>query len=816
MSKIVPTEARAVVIGGGIGGCSVAYHLTELGWSDVVLLEQDRLTCGTTWHAAGHIGQLKSSKTMTEINRYSAKLYASLEAETGQATGWKQCGSLAVARTADRMTYIKRAATIAPVFGVEAQVVSPKEAGELWPMMRTEDLVGAVWMPSDGRANPVDVTQALAKGAKAGGARIFEGVKAIGVTSKNGSVTGVETDAGSITCEVLVVCAGLWSWEFGRRDGVSVPLHACENFYMVTDSIDGLTPDLPILRDRDGCIYVREEMGGLLLGGIDVGAAKPWPEGPIPEGFSFTLLEDDWDRFEKLMVRGVERVPALKTAGFKQLVTGAESYTPDDGFILGEAPNWRGYFVLAGFSSRGIATAGGAGKALAEWIVAGEPSMDLWRFDIRRFAPFHGDREYLRERVREVPPVHSGIPWPNREMETGRGLRKSPLYEHLAAKRACYGAKMGYERPNWFAPNGVKPQTSYSFGRQNWFDYAAAEHRAAREAVAIFDQSSFAKFIVKGPDAEIVLQKLCSANVAVEPGQLVYTAMLNERGGFESDLTVIRLADNAYFLVTSTARLVRDHDWILRHTPPSASVDLSNVTTDFATIGVHGPYSRKLLGRVTNTDLGNEAFPFGTVREIAVAGKAVRAVRMSFCGELGWELYVPNGNARTVYDSLAEGGHDLGVHDAGSYALQSLRIEMAYRAWGSDIGPDDTPYEAGMGYLADLKKTVPFIGREALLRQKELGIKRRLVSFTLNDPAALLWGNELICRDGICVGRTTSGAYGHTLGRAVALGWVEDEGAVSKDFILSGNYEIEIAGKRFAAHPHLKAPYDPTGMRRKA
>ena len=753
---------------------------------------------------------------MTEIIRYSTKLYASLEAETGQATGWKQCGSLSVARTADRMTYLKRAAAMAPIFGVEAQVVSREEAGKLWPMMRTEDLVGAVWMPSDGRANPVDVTQALAKGAKAGGARIIEGVKVIGVTSKNGSVTGVETDAGSITCEVLVVCAGLWAWEFGRRDGVNIPLHACETFYMVTDSIEGLTPDLPIMRDRDGRIYVRDEMGCLLLGGVDVGAATPWPEGSIPEEFSFTLLDDNWDRFERLMVRGVERVPALKNAGFKQLVTGTESYTPDDGFILGEAPNWKGYFVLAGFSSRGIAAAGGAGKALAEWIVAGEPSMDLWHFDIRRFAPFHGDREYLRERVREIPQAHSGIPWPNRELESGRGLRKSPLYERLAAKRACFGAKMGYERPSWFAPNGVKPQTSYSFGRQNWFEYAAAEHRAAREAVAVFDQSSFAKFIVKGPDAEMVLQKLCSVNVAVEPGQLVYTAMLNGRGGFESDLTVTRLTENDYFLVTSTARLVRDRDWILRHTPPGANVNLADVTTDFATIGVHGPNARKLLGLVTNADLGNEAFPFGTVREIAVAGKAVRAVRMSFCGELGWELYVPSGNACTVYDSLAEDGHDLGVRDAGSYALQSLRIEKAYRAWGSDIGPDDTPYEAGMGYIADVEKTVPFIGREALMKQKELGIERRLVSFTLNDPAALLWGNELIWRDGKCVGRTTSGAYGHTLGRSVALGWVEEEGADSKDSILSGNFDIEIAGTRFAATPHLKAPYDPTGMRRKA
>jgi len=807
--------ARVVIVGGGIIGCSVAYHLTRLGWREIVLLEQGGVSGGTTWHAAGLVGQLRSSSNLTQLIRYSAELYGRLEAETGQATGWKRCGSLSVARTAERLIQLKRNASLARSYGIEAEVISPGEAGALYPLMRTDDLVGAVWIPSDGKVNPADVTQALARGARAGGAALYEKVKVTGVRIERGAVAGVDTSEGPIATDILVNCAGMWARELGRLSGVTVPLHACEHMYMVTNPLPGMSPDHPVLRDADGHIYFKEEVGGLLMGGFDPWA-KPWGVEGIPGEFSFATLPEDWNQFEILMTNAIQRVPALETAPVRMLMNGPESFTPDNYFIVGEAPEARRYYVAAGFCSGGIAAAGGAGRALAQWIVDDRAPMDLWQADIRRFASFHGDPKFLRDRASEVVGVHYEIAFPNREFESGRGLRTSSLHERLEAKGACFGAKMGWERPNWFAPNGVAPHTVYSFGRQNWFPYVAAEHRAAREAVAVFDQTSFSKFLLEGGDAEAVLQHLCANDVAVRPGRMVYTGMLNDRGGYESDLTVTRIRDDAYFIVSGSAQTTRDAEWIRRQIPAGAHTRLSDVTEAYAVLGVMGPRARALLGRLTDADLGNEAFPFGTSREIRVGPARVRASRITYVGELGWELYVPTESAPAVYDALWAVGHDLGLADAGYYAIDSLRMEKTYRAWGRELTTEDTPLEAGLGFAVGWDKRMPFLGREALLAQRHRPLTKRLVSLVLDDPVALALGDEPIWCDGERLGSVTSAAFGHTLGRTLAMGYIRRPAGVDAAFVAGASFEIEIAGDRFRARGSLRAPYDPDAGRVKA
>jgi sarcosine dehydrogenase len=808
----LPRHARVVIVGGGIVGTSVAYHLAELGGKDVMLVEQGRLSGGTTWHAAGLVGQLRSSSNLTQLIRYSADLYSRLEAETGQATGWKRCGSISVARTGERMTQLERNAALARSFGIEAEVISPKRAGERYPLMRTDDLVGAVWIPGDGKANPADVTQALARGARARGVSIHEGVTVTGVRIERGRVAGVETAEGDIAAEIVVNCAGMWARELGGRSGVTVPLHACEHMYIVTNPIDGVPPDLPVMRDGDGHIYFKEEVGGLLMGGFDPWA-KPWGMNGIPEGFSFGTLPEDWEKFEPLMRHAIERVPALETAPVRLLMNGPESFTPDNYFILGEAPELRRYYVGAGFCSGGIAAAGGAGRALAQWIVEDRAPMDLWPADIRRFAPFHANPEFLRERVSEIVGVHYFVAFPNRELQSGRGLRRSALHERLHERRACFGSKMGWERANWFAPAGVAPETEYSFGRQNWFPHVAVEHRACREAVAVFDQSSFSKFRLEGPDAEALLQRLCANDVAVPPGRIVYTAMLNEHGGFESDLTVTRLAEYVYLVVTGAAQTTRDFHWIKSHCPDGARATLTDVTGSYAVLGVMGPRARDLLARLTSADLSNAAFPFATSQEIWLGRSRVRASRITYVGELGWELYVPTEFAAETYDALQEAGADLGLRDAGYYALESLRLEKAYRAWGRELTTDDTPLEAGLGFAVRFDKATSFIGRDALLAQKGAPLTKRLITFVLDDPMAFPLGDEPIWSDGRIVGSTTSAAFGHSLGRAVAMGYVRRAEGVGADYLRDARFEIEIGADRAAAGATLRAPYDPEGLR---
>ncbi len=815
MTSPQPSRARIAVIGGGIVGASVAYHLTELGVTDVVVLEQGKLSGGTTWHAAGLVGQLRATDAMTKLIQYSTQLYATLEEETGLGTGWKQCGSLSVARTEERMTSLLRTQASARAFGVEAHRLTPAEAGEKWPLMRTDDLLGAVWLPGDGKANPTDLTQALARGARRRGAVVCEETQVVGLEMSDDRVTGVRTQHGLIECETVVNCAGQWAAQVGSMAGVKVPLHSVEHFYVVTDPIEGVHRDLPVMRDQDGYIYFKEEVGGLVMGGFEPDA-KPWV-GPydIPDPFVFQLLEDDWEQFAILMENAITRVPAMERAGIKKLYNGPESFTPDN-FIMGESVEVPNMYVLAGFNSTGIASAGGAGLAMAEWIVSGEPERDLWPVDLRRFAAFNSNESWLRERTKETLGLHYAIPWPNREPETGRPLRRSPIHHLLDARGAVMGSRNGWERPNWFAPEGVERVTGYSFGHQNWRPYVDAEHRALREGVALLDQTAFAKLLVRGPDAEAALQYLCANDMAVTPGTTVYTGILNDRGGYESDVTVTRTADDEYLLVTGSAQATRDEHYLNKHLPSGLRVEIVDVTSSYAVFGIMGPRSRTLLSRLTGTDLGNEAFPFYTSQRLDIGPVPVRATRVSYVGDLGWELYIPVEYAVTAYECLVDAGEDLGPALVGHYAVDAMRIEKGYRAWGRELTPDRTPVEAGMTFTCKLAGGIDFRGRAAVEKVKAEGPRTRLVSLTVDDPEAVLWGGELLLRDGRPQGFVTSAAYSSVLGRFAAMAYVEPDGEVADaDYVRGGTYQVEAAGVVFDAEVGLKAPFDPTGTRLK-
>lgn len=804
----LPSRARIVIIGGGVIGTSVAYHLTAAGETDVVLLEQGELSCGTTWHAAGLVGQLRATQSGTRLVQYSTDLYARLESETGLSAGYKQCGGVTVARTEDRMTQLRRTAATAEAFDLECEILSPEAAQERFPLMAVDDLVGAIWLPGDGKANPTDLTLALAKGARQRGARVIEHLRVIEILVDNRVVSGVRTDRGDIEAEIVVNCAGQWANRLAAGIGVTVPLHSAEHFYVVTDQIKGMHTDLPILRDPDGYTYFKEEVGGLVVGGFEP-QAKPWvsPD-KIPYPFEFQLLDEDWDHFSILMDSALERIPALNDTGIRKFYNGPESFTPDNQFILGEAPTVKGFFVGAGFNSVGIASAGGAGRALAEWILEGEPTTDLLAVDIRRFARFNGNSRWLRARVGEVLGLHYAIPWPNREFETARPFRRSPAYERLVAANAGFGSKMGWERANFFAPAGEDPAIDYSWGRQNWVPWTAAEQRATRGAVAVFDQTSFSKYLVTGTDAGSALQWICSNDVAAESGRTVYTALLNARGTYESDLTVTRLGSDEFLLVSSSATTERDQDWIRRNIPAGLDARITDVTSAYAVYGVMGPRSRELLSRLTGADLGEEAFPFGTSREIDLGHATVRATRITYVGELGWELYVPTEFALGVYDDLMEAGEDLGVLNAGYYAIESLRLEMGYRAFGRELTPDYNPVEAGLLFTCKLRTDIDFLGRTAVEKVRAEGPAQRLVSFVCDDPDATLWGGELVLRDGVAAGQVTSAAWGETLGACVGLAYIRapDGQTASPDFIRAGDYRINVGGELVSVRVSLKAP----------
>ena len=814
-SRDLPGRAQIVIIGGGIIGASVAYHLTRLGRRDVVLLEQGQLSGGTTWHAAGLVGQLRASESGTRLVQYSAQLYSELEAETGLATGFKRCGGVTVARTPDRMTQLRRTAATAEAFDLECELISPERAKDLYPILATDDLLGAIWLPGDSTANPVDVTASLARGARDGGAAIFERTRVTAITARRGWVTGVVTDHGAIEAEVVVNCAGQWAKAVGQLAGVNVPLHSAEHFYVVTEQIDGVHPNLPILRDPDGYTYFKEEVGGLVVGGFEP-EAKPWvaPD-RLPYPFEFQLLDDDWDHFSVLMESALTRIPALHHTGMKKLYNGPESFTPDNQFILGEAPELRNFFVGAGFNSVGIASGGGAGRALAEWIVNGSPTTDLTAVDIRRFAPFNGNVQWLHDRVGEILGLHYEVPWPNRELTTARPFRRSPAYHLLAQAGARFGSKMGWERPNVFAPPGTEVTTGYTWGKPDWLAWSVHEQRQTRSAVAVYDQTSFGKLLVIGREAEDVLQRLCTAEVAVPVGRSVYTGMLNDRGGYEADVTLTRLAHDRYLLVTSSASALRDQAWIERHTGRDQHVAVVDVSSAFAVYGVMGPRSRELLQRLTRAELSNDAFPFATSQEIDLGYSTVRAIRITYVGELGWELYVPTEFAVGVYEKLVEVGGDLGLTNAGYYTINSLRLDKGYRAFGSDLTPDHNPVEAGLLFTCKLKSPTGFVGREALDKAVAEGPRRKLVSFLVADAEAMLWGGELVLRDGLAVGQVTSAAWSDTLGGCVGLAylWRRDREVVVADYLNRGTYEINVGGRTYPARVSLRPLFDPSNSR---
>ena len=809
----LPSHARVVIIGGGIVGCSVAYHLARRGCSDVLLLERRQLTCGTTWHAAGLVGQLRATHNLTRLAQYTTGLYEGLERETGQATGFRQVGSVAVAASAPRLEELKRGASMARCFGLEVQILSPGEAQERWPLLAIGDVVGAVYLPKDGRTNPVDTTQALARGARQRGARIVEGVKVTGITRAGGRATGVTTEQGEVRADVVVNCAGMWAREVGALADSSVPLHAAEHFYIVTEPIPGLPSDLPILRDADACSYFKEDAGKLLVGWFEP-VAKPWGFEGIPESSAFEQLPPDLAHIEPLFAGAMRRVPILETTGVQVFFNGPESFTPDDRYLLGEAPELRGLYVAAGFNSIGIQSAGGAGKVLADWIIDGHPPFDLWDVDIRRCAPFQRNRRYLRDRTVEVLGLLYAMHWPYRQAASARDVRKSVLHDRLAAAGACFGEVAGFERANWFAAPGQAPRYEYSYGRQNWFGACAAEHRAVREAVGLFDQSSFAKFVLKGRDAAEVLGRVCANDVDVPVGRIVYTQWLNERGGIEADLTVTREAEDSYLIVSACAAQTRDFGWLSRSIPDAARAVAVDVSPAYAVLGLMGPRSRELLGQLTDADLSSAAFPFGASRIIDLGYARVRASRITYVGELGYELYIPTEFAQSVYDLIVAAGAPFGLRLAGYHALNSLRIEKAYRHWGHDISDEDTPLEAGLGFAIAWEKSGGFVGREALLEQRARGVRRRLVGFALKSSDALLYHNEPIWRDGALVGKISSGMFGHTVGAPLGLGYVANGGEpVSDDWIAAGHYEIEVATERVPARASLRPLYDPTAAR---
>jgi len=806
----LPAKARVVIIGGGISGCSVAYHLAKLGWTDIVLLERKQLTSGTTWHAAGLVGQLRASQNMTRLAKYSADLYTRLEAETGLATGFRQCGSITAAMTLERKEEILRQASLARAFGVDINELSPAEVKALYPHLNIDGVTAGVHLPLDGQADPGNIALALAKGARNNGALIAEHVKVTHVTQQNGRVTGVDwvqgDEQGHIAADLVVNCGGMWGRDLAAQNGVTLPLHACEHFYIVTEGIPGLT-QMPVLRVPDECAYYKEDAGKMMLGAFEP-KAKPWGMGGIPEDFCFDQLPEDFDHFEPILEMSINRMPMLADAGIHTFFNGPESFTPDDRYYLGEAPELRGYWVAAGYNSIGIASSGGAGMALAQWMHDGEAPFDLWEVDIRRAQPFQKNRRYLKERVSETLGLLYADHFPYRQMATSRGIRRSALHEHLKARGAVFGEVAGWERANWFANDGQEREYRYSWKRQNWFDNQRAEHMALRTGVGLLDMTSFGKIRVDGTDALAFLQHICANQMDVAVGRLVYTQMLNARGGIESDLTVTRLGDASFLLVVPGASFQRDLAWLRRHAD-NRHLTILDVTGGEVVLPVMGPKSRDLLRLVSPDDFSNEAHPFGTAREIEIGMGLARAHRVTYVGELGWELYVSTDQAAHVFETLVEAGTEVELKLCGLHAMDSCRIEKAYRHFGHDITDEDHVLEAGLGFAVKTAKG-DFLGRDAVLRKRETGLARRMVQFRLTDPEPLLFHNEPILRDGAIVGYLSSGNYGHQLGGAIGMGYVPCAYVgESPDEMMASRYGIMVAGQVFDATASLTPMYDP-------
>lgn len=810
----LPERVDVAIVGGGIVGCSIAYHLTTLGITDVLLLERRQLTCGTTWHAAGLIGQLRATRRLTELARYTARLLPELEAKTGIATGFRQNGSLALALHAERFHELRRGASMARSFGLEVEVLGPAEAKRLHPLAETADVVGAVFLPGDGQADPVGITQAFAKGARLGGARIVEGCPVERILVENGHATGVLTAFGPVRAGTVVIAAGMWSHALGRAIGVAIPLHAAEHFYVVTEPIADLPRTLPVLRVMDECAYYKEDAAKILLGCFEP-VAKPWGMAGIPDDFAFTTLPEDLDHFQPILERAMYRLPILQKVGIKTFFNGPESFTPDDRYLLGETAEVRDLFVACGFNSIGIQSSGGAGMALARWILDRRPPMDLLEVDIRRLPPFMATRAFLRDRTVETLGLLYAMHWPDRPYATARGARRSPFHDRLLASGAVMGEAAGFERPAWFARSEAEREWRPSWGRPSWQEPCGRECRAVQDAVALFDQSGMGKILVTGADALAVLDRLSTARLDVPVGRVVYTCWLDETGGIVSDLTVNRLGPTEFLVVTATAGLAPDLAWLRRQVPEGARCAVVDLTPGLALLSLQGPASRALLERLSGEDLSAAALPFAASRELEIGYARLRVARMGFTGELGFELYVPADQAAHLLERVLEAGAPAGLVPAGSFALDSCRMEKAFRVHGRDIGIEDDPFSAGLGFCVALDKPGGFLGRDALLARREApdALHRRLVAIRLERADVFLHREEPILLDGRIVGAVSSGAFGHRLGASLGLGWVALGEPVTAERLARGRFAVEVAGEPAAAALQLGPFYDPAGRR---
>ena len=809
----VPIKARVVIIGGGVIGCSVAYHLTKLGWQDVVLLERKALTSGTTWHAAGLIAQLRATANMTKLAKYSQELYGSLEEETGVATGFKRVGSITVSLTDERREEIYRQAAMARAFGVEVEEISPEEVQARYEHLSIEGVTGGVYLPLDGQGDPANIAHALAKGAKIRGAKVIERTKATGVTRDGRRITAVQWEneqgeAGEIACDHVVNCGGMWGHEVGRMLNTNVPLHACEHFYIVTESIPGLT-QLPVLRVPDECAYYKEDAGKMLLGAFEPNS-KPWAMDGIPKDFEFDQLPEDFDHFEPILENAVNRMPMLAEAGIHTFFNGPESFTPDDAYHLGLCPEMDNVWVAAGFNSIGIQSAGGAGMALAQWMEDGAKPFDLGDVDIGRMQPFQGNKTYLFERSKETLGLLYADHFPYLQKRTARGVRRTPFHSHLADRGAVFGELAGWERANWFARGSQEAEYQYSWKRQNFFENVREEHMAVREGVGMYDMSSFGKIRVEGPDATAFLNHVAGGQYDVPVGKIVYSQFLNATGGIEADVTITRVSETAYLVVTPAATRFADQTWLERHKGDFLVV-ITDVTAAEGVLAVMGPKSRDLLRAVSPADFSNEVNPFGTAQEIEIGMGLARVHRVTYVGELGWEVYISSDMAGHVFEVLAQAGAGLGMKLCGMHMMDTCRIEKGFRHFGHDITCEDHVLEAGLGFAVKTDKP-DFIGRDAVLRKKEAGLANRLVQFKLTDPEPVLYHNEPVLRDGEIVGYLSSGAYGHSLGGAIGLGYVPCEGESAAD-VLASSYEIDVMGTRVRAEASIKPLYDPKSKR---
>ena len=814
MTNSFPKSAQVVIIGGGIVGCSTAYHLAKYGVTDVAVIERKTLSSGTTWAAAGMLGQFRNNRQMSKLVSYAHEIYPKLEKDTGMGTGYIKTGSISLAQTKDRHIELKRTACTASSYGIEMNDLSLAEARDLVPGMSTQGVLAAFHVPGDGHTNAIDTTQAFAKGARNRGVRIFQNTLALGFACSGSRVTGVQTDSGDISCEYLVVCGGMWTRKLGQLLEISIPLHPVRHYHAVTLPIEGMPRHIPMVRDYDGWTYFKGEAGGILFGGSEP-VAQPWGREGIPAAWENTGLSEDWDHFEIFIECALQRFPILEETEIRRMDVVPESFTIDSNFIMGEAPGWDNVLLGCGMNSTGIACAGGVGRELARQVVQGYPEHDFWPVSPTRFYSWQQNMNYVEDRSVEALGVNYHLHYPNRQKETARRTIWSPLNDRYTELGACFAQIAGWERPDWFAPQGVEPTHVYDWQNPNWYPCQAAEHRAARENLVMYDGSSMAKIKIQGTDAESFLQMVCANNLAVSPGKTVYTGILNDRGGFESDVTITRLAQDDYFLITATATGVHDLDLLRRRIPKGACVTLSDVTHGWGMLAVMGPKSREFLQSLTDDDLSNEAFPYQTAQYIDLGYARVLAIRISYVGELGWELYAPTNFLIPLFDLHCQAGEKFGLKHIGLQAVNSLRVEVGYRHWETDITPMETPLEAGLAFAVNWDKG-DFIGREALLAQKEAGIRKKLVMFTLQDSEARLYGAEPIFRDGEYVGETTSAAFGHSLGCAVCMGYVARRDApIKNDWLKSGTYTIQVAGDHKEAVLHLKNPLDPDHKRTK-